>query len=154
MLLFAATRALMACVLAVLLGPGPAGAQGIFRVAVPALPSTLDPALAAEPSSGLLARQVFDSLLQYRESSSDVEPALATQWQVSRDGLTWSFRLREGVRFHDGTPLTAAEAAASLERVIFPGAAGAPATNPVVPRLLRGTPGVVKAVRVPDPRTV
>ena len=155
MLLVAAMRAVLACALAAALpGPGQAGAQGILRVAMPALPSTLDPALAAEPSSGLLARQIFDSLLQYRENSSDVEPALATQWHVSRDGLTWSFRLREGVRFHDGTPLAAAEVAASLERVIFPGAAGAPATNPVVPRLLRGTPGVVKAVRVPDPRTV
>ena len=151
----AATRAAMACALAVLLAPGLAGAQGaMLRVAVPALPATMDPALAAEASSGLLARQVFDGLLQYREGSSDVEPGLATQWQVSRDGLTWSFRLREGVRFHDGTPLSAAAVAASLERVLFPGAAGAPATNPVVPRLLRGTPGVVKAVRVPDPRTV
>lgn len=151
----AATRSALACILAVLLGPGLAGAQGgMLRVAVPALPASVDPALAADASSGLLARQVFDSLLQYREGSSDVEPGLATQWQVSRDGLTWSFRLRDGVRFHDGTPLAAAAVAASLERVLFPGAAGAPAANPVVPRLLRGTPGVVKAVRVPDPRTV
>ena len=151
----AATRTARACALAMLLVPGLAGAQGaMLRVAVPALPATLDPALAAEASSGLLARQVFDGLLQYREGSSDIEPGLATQWQVSRDGLTWSFRLRDGVRFHDGTPLSAAAVAASLERVLFPGAAGAPATNPVVPRLLRGTPGVVKAVRVPDPRTV
>lgn len=156
----AVTRAAMACALAVLLGPGLAGAQGgMLRVAVPALPPTLDPALAAEASSGLLARQLFDSLLQYREGSSDVEAALATQWQVSRDGLTWSFRLRDGVRFHDGTPLSAAAVAASLERVVLPGAPGAPAANPpatnlIVPRLLRGTPGVIKAVRVPDPRTV
>jgi peptide/nickel transport system substrate-binding protein len=166
---FAGPRAALACALAVLLDPGLAGAQGgLLRVAVPALPATLDPALAADPSAGLLVRQLFDSLLQYREGSSDIEPALATQWKVSRDGLTWSFRLREGVRFHDGTALAAAEVAASLERVLFAGAAGASAIKPpasnlpasdlpaglMVPRLLRGTPGVVKAVRVPDPRTV
>ena len=64
----AATRTALACVLAVLLGPGLAGAQGgMLRVAVPALPASVDPALAADASSGLLARQVFDSLLQYRE---------------------------------------------------------------------------------------
>jgi len=98
-----ATRAALACALALLLEPGLARAQGgTLRVALPALPASLDPALAAETSSGLLARQLFDSLLQYREGSSDVEPALAAQWRVSRDGLTWSFRLREGVRFHDG----------------------------------------------------
>ena len=159
-MLLAATRTAMTFALAVLLGPGLAGAQGgMLRVALPALPATMDPALAAEASSGLVARQVFDGLLQYREGSSDVEPGLATQWQVSRDGLTWSFRLRDSVRFHDGTPLSAAGVAASLERVLFPGAAGAPAANPpattlMAPRLLRGTPGVVKAVRVPDPRTV
>ena len=128
---FAGPRAALACALAVLLDPGLAGAQGgLLRVAVPALPATLDPALAADPSAGLLVRQLFDSLLQYREGSSDIEPALATQWKVSRDGLTWSFRLREGVRFHDGTALAAAEVAASLERVLFAGAAGASAIKP------------------------
>src|SRR6185436_18162576 len=77
-----ATRAALACALALLLEPGLARAQGgTLRVAVPA---TLDPALASETSSGLLARQLFDSLLQYREGSSDVEPALAAQWRVSR----------------------------------------------------------------------
>ncbi len=127
---------------------------GILRVGVPALPATLDPALAAEAPAGLVARQLFDTLLQYREGSSDVEAGLASQWNVSRDGLAWSFRLREGARFHDGTPLTALDVATSLERVLFPGAAHAPKANPVVPRLLRGAPGVVKAIKVLDPRTV
>lgn len=127
---------------------------GILRVGVAALPASLDPALAAEPPAGLLARQLFDTLLQYREGSSDVEAGLAAQWQVSRDGLVWSFRLRDGARFHDGAPLTAMDAAVSLERLLFPGAANAPTANPVVPRLLRGAPGVVKAIKVADPRTV
>jgi peptide/nickel transport system substrate-binding protein len=152
-------RALTASViLLVLVVGGPtqrALAQGgILRVGLPALPATLDPALAADASAGILARQVFDTLLQYREGSSDVEAGLASQWQVSRDGLAWSFRLREGARFHDGAPVTAADVAVSLERVLFPGAPHAPAANPVVPRLLRGAPGVVKAVKVADPRTL
>jgi peptide/nickel transport system substrate-binding protein len=135
-------------------GEGTAAQGGFLRVGVPALPATLDPALAVDAPAGMLARQLFDTLLHYREASSDVEPGLAVQWQVSRDGLAWSFRLRDGVRFHDGAPLTATDVAASLERVLFPGAAHAPSANPVVPRLLRGAPGVVKAIKVPDPRTV
>jgi peptide/nickel transport system substrate-binding protein len=133
---------------------GDATAQGILRVGVPALPPALDPALAVDAPAGMLARQLFDTLLQYREGSSDVEAGLAVQWQVSRDGLAWSFRLRDGVRFHDGTPLTASDVAVSLERVLFPGAAHAPSANPVVPRLLRGAPGVVKTIKAPDGRTV
>ena len=50
-------------------------------------------------TSPLVARHVFDTLIQYRELSTDVEPALAARWTVSRDGLVWTFALREGVRY-------------------------------------------------------
>ena len=136
-------------------GAGSVSAQGaVLRVGLSALPGTLDPAVAAEGSAAIVTRQIFDRLVHYRESSSDVEPGLATQWSVARDGLSWSFRLREGVRFHDGTPLTAQHVAVSLERLLFPGHPQAPEQNPMVPRLLRGTPGVVKEIRVADARTV
>jgi peptide/nickel transport system substrate-binding protein len=139
--------------LLVLATPAPVSAQGL-RVGVPALPVSADPALAAEGGALLLARQVFDTLVRYREGSSDIEPALAASWSVSRDGLTWSFRLREGVRFSDGTPLTAQHVAASLERQLFAGQPNAPDGPAMAPRLLRGAPGVVQAVRVPDQRTL
>src|SRR5581483_4481847 len=80
-----------------------------------------------------------------------VAPALATRWRVSPDGLVWTFTLREGVRFHDGTPLGAAEVAASLERLR---AADPQRPSPVWSALLRGTPGVVRTVRAVDARTV
>ena len=126
---------------------------GTLRVGIPAFPSELDPATALEGSVPLIARQVFDTLVQYTETGSDLEPALAADWNVSRDGLIWSFRLRSGVTFHDGTPLTAQHVAQSLEREIFPGHAMAPASS-VAARLLRGMPGVVKHVRAKDARTV
>src|SRR4029450_1843515 len=110
-------RVVTALALVLALADGRGHAQGgILRVGLPVVPATLDPALASEAPAGLVMRQIFDTLLQYKDGSSDVEPALATQWQVSRDGLVWSFRLREGVRFHDGTPLTSAQIAASLAR--------------------------------------
>jgi peptide/nickel transport system substrate-binding protein len=123
------------------------------RIGVVGLPAALDPMAALEGTGALVSRQVFDTLVAYRESSTDVEPALALRWSVSRDGLTWSFTLRDGVRFHDGTPLTAKEAAASFERWLK--AEGRPAGGSAVwTALLRGVPGIVKDVRAPDTRTL
>jgi peptide/nickel transport system substrate-binding protein len=130
------------------------GQEPALRVGVPAVPATLDPGALGDGPESLLARQVFDTLVQWREGGSDVEPALAARWVVSRDGLAWAFRLREGVRFQDGTPLTAQHVAWSLERAIFPNHPQAPAQRPLVPRLLRGSPGVVRAISVPEPRVV
>ncbi|HEY4910313.1 MAG TPA: ABC transporter substrate-binding protein [Methylomirabilota bacterium] len=135
--------------------PSRSGAQApALRVGLPSIPTVLDPATALEGSMPFIARQVFDTLVQYRDGSSDIEPGLATQWTVSRDGLSWTFRLREGVRFHDGTPLQARQVAESLDRIIVPAHPLAPSPNPAGPRLLRGAPGVIKDILTPDQRTV
>lgn len=124
------------------------------RIGVVGVPAIFDPMSALEGTGPLVARQVLDTLVAYRESSTDIEPSLATRWAVSRDGLVWSFTLREGARFHDGTPLTAKEAAASLDRGLKPDG-GRPLAGLVVwSALLRGVPGVVREVRAPDPRTL
>jgi len=124
-----------------------------LRVGVPGLPADLDPASALSGAVPLVARQVFDTLVTYTRTSTDIEPALATRWSVSRDGLTWSFTLRAGIRFHDGTPLTAVEVAASFARQLSTSGGPAPA-RPVWAALLRGVPGVVREVRASDARTV
>jgi ABC-type transport system substrate-binding protein len=139
--------------LAVLWTASTAAQPGALRVGLPAIPATLDPGTQLDGPVPLIARQVFDTLVQYRAGSSDVEAGLATHWAVSRDGLSWWFRIREGVVFHDGTPLGAYHVAQSLERLLFPNPQ-MPSPNPVAPRLLRGVPGVVKDIRVPDARTV
>jgi peptide/nickel transport system substrate-binding protein len=122
-----------------------------LRIGAPGVPSALDPGAAVEGTSPLIARQVFDTLVAWREGGTEIEPALATRWNVSRDGLVWSFALREGVKFHDGSPLTALEVAASFERQLRPETQGA---NKAWPILLRGTPGVLRGVRAPNSRTV
>src|SRR5437899_1873271 len=120
------------------------------RVGAVGIPSTLDPTVALDGGSALIARQVFDTLVAWKEGTTDIEPALATRWTVSRDGLTWSFTLRDNVRFHDGTALNAAEVAASFDRQLKDSQ-----RVPVVwTALLRGAPGVVKDVRAVDARTV
>lgn len=134
----------------------PAYGQGRreLRVGVASLPTSLDPATALEGAVPLIARQVFETLVRYQEGGSDVEAGLAVQWGVSRDGLTWTFRVRDGVRFHDGTPLTAQHVAASFERQLS-------ASHPLHPnppeawsRLLRGVPGVIREVRARDAKTL
>jgi len=122
-----------------------------LRIGAPGVPSAVDPGAALEGTSPLIARQVFDTLVAWREGGTEIEPALATRWNVSRDGLVWSFSLREGVKFHDGSPLTATEVAASFERQLRPEAQG---TNKAWAALLRGVPGVVKEVRAASSRTV
>jgi peptide/nickel transport system substrate-binding protein len=135
--------------------PGPAAAEsGVLRVGLPSIPAVLDPATALDGPTSLISRQVFDTLVRYAEGSSDIEPALAVQWSVSKDGLVWWFHLRDGVRFHDGTALTSQHVVDSLQRLIQAGHPLAPGVNAAAPRLLRGIPGVVKEVRAPDARTV
>ena len=126
------------------------GIRREVRVGIPGLPAAVDPAMALDGALPLVARQVFDTLVAYREGTTDVEPALATRWSVSRDGLVWSFTLRDGVKFHDGAPLTARDVAASFERLMR-AEAGVPTAWAA---LFRGVPGVVKDVRAPDARTV
>lgn len=122
-----------------------------IRIGVPGLPDTIEPGTALEGAGPLVARQVFDTLVAHREASTDIEASLATRWSVSRDGLVWTFTLRDNVHFHDGKALTAAEAVASLERPLKVGTR--PAAT-VWSALLRGAPGIVREVRVADSKAV
>lgn len=130
--------------------PTPSARREI-RIGVAGLPAVIDPTAALEGAGPLIARQVFDTLVIYREGSTDVEPGLATRWSVSRDGLVWTFTLREGVRFHDGTTLTATEVVTSFEQQLK---SEPQHRSPAWSALLRGVPGVVRDVRAVAPRTV
>jgi peptide/nickel transport system substrate-binding protein len=95
--------------------PG-AGAQGTLTWGSGADAVTLDPADATDGESVKAIANLFDTLVRYKVGSTEVEPCLATAWTVSDDRLTWTFTLREGVKFHDGTPCDAAAVAFSFER--------------------------------------
>ena len=77
---------------------------------------TLDPSLIYDGESAKVCDMIYDTLVQYREDTTDIEPALANTWDNSADGLTWTFYLREGVTFHDGSPFNAHVAVYSLNR--------------------------------------
>ena len=61
---------------------------------------------------------LFETLVTYGERSLDIVPSLATRWETSEDGLAWTFHLREGVKFHDGTDMNAEAVVFSFERLI------------------------------------
>jgi ABC-type transport system substrate-binding protein len=89
---------------------------GSFHVAMRAAPVSLDPADSTQPDSFArrsLTMLMFDTLVT-TDDSGRVQPSLAASWQASSSNRGWQFRLRHGIRFHDGTPLTAEIAAASL----------------------------------------
>jgi peptide/nickel transport system substrate-binding protein len=78
----------------------------------------LDLAQATDGESIKAGIQVLENLVIFGKDSMDVEPQLAESWTVSDDGLTWTFKLRKGVKFHDGTPFNAQAVYDSFARII------------------------------------
>jgi len=78
--------------------------------------TTIDPADAYDYFGINIIQNVGDGLVDYIPGTTQYAPALATSWSVSSDGLTWTFNLREGVRFPDGTPFNASVVKYSIDR--------------------------------------
>ncbi len=97
----------------------PAGeASGTLRVAWE-IPVQLDPAFASSDSEISILNAVYDYLVDI-DTESNIQPRLATEWDISEDGLTYTFTLAEGVQFHDGTPLTANDVVWTFDRLRDP----------------------------------
>jgi peptide/nickel transport system substrate-binding protein/oligopeptide transport system substrate-binding protein len=82
-------------------------------------PATLDPARLRDIYSLAVGQQLFDGLVQFDQTLS-ITPALAQFWVASRDGLTWTFTLRKGVRFHHGREVTSDDVVYSFTRLVDP----------------------------------
>lgn len=82
-------------------------------------PVSLDPMNATDGISFRVATQGCEALLEYDGSTTNPVPNLATSWEVSDDGLTWVFQLRDDVTFHDGTPFNAEAVVWNFERWRF-----------------------------------
>src|SRR3954451_16828597 len=82
-------------------------------------PRSLDPAVSTDVPTGRAGGYLFDGLTRFTPDAK-VEPALAERWDVSADGITYTFHLRSGVTFHDGSRLTARSVVASWNRALAP----------------------------------
>ena len=95
---------------------GSDGGDQTLRTAFSADPSPLDPDSYYEAEGLAITTSVYEGLLQYKPDSDELEGELAETWDVSEDGLTYTFELRDDVKFSDGTPFNSEAAKASLER--------------------------------------
>jgi ABC-type transport system substrate-binding protein len=101
--------------------------------------STLDPHLCTDSATEVINKNIYNNLVRF-DTNMKLVPDLATEWKLAKDGLTWSFKLRRGVTFQDGTPFNAAAVKFNIERVLDPRTASA----------RRSVLAMVKSVEVVD----
>jgi peptide/nickel transport system substrate-binding protein len=95
--------------------------------------SGIDPHINQSSELGIFLRQVYDTLVYRDPMSKEIVPGLAESWEISPDGLSYIFQLKQGVTFHDGTLFNAQAVAANIDRIIDPN------TNSQRSRLMLGT---------------
>lgn len=94
---------------------GSARAETVLRVALHSDLKILDPIWTTALISTHHGHMVYDTLFAL-DDKLEVRPQMVDRWTVSADKLTWTFTLRDGLAFHDGTPVTAEDCVASLKR--------------------------------------
>ena len=135
----------------------PAGTGGEFTRLF-SDPPTLDPALTSDTSSAFVVIEVFSGLVTI-DADLNIVPDIATRWDLSNDERTFTFHLRNDVKFHDGKPVTAHDFKFSMERALDPRTESTVADlylNDIVgaSAKLKGTANSVSGIRVLDDYTL
>jgi peptide/nickel transport system substrate-binding protein len=99
--------------------PDAAAASGVVRTFLGTDPASLSLIGKTDATSEMIAALLTDSLVKYTPRLG-IEPRLAESWTTSPDGLTWTFTLRDGARWHDGTPVTARDVAFTVRAIRDP----------------------------------
>ena len=102
------------------------GAQrgGVFKMARNEEPLSFDPLIPSDNGSIWVLYNIFDQLTTVNADSTDVVPSLAESWDISPDGTIYTFKLRKGVHFSNGMPLTAEDVVFSIQRAADPKKSG------------------------------
>jgi peptide/nickel transport system substrate-binding protein len=95
---------------------GSSAEGGTFVFAGSSDPVSLDPAFASDGETFRVARQIFEGLVGTEPGTADPAPLLATDWETSEDGLSYTFTLRDDVTFHDGEPFDAEAVCTNFDR--------------------------------------
>ncbi len=92
---------------------------GVITVGMPVPAGLVDPLTVADTGGVCMLSQTGEYLAA-SDANLQLQPVLATGWRPNRDGSVWTFKIRRGVRFHDGRPMTAVDVAATLDRLADP----------------------------------
>jgi peptide/nickel transport system substrate-binding protein len=94
---------------------------GVLLAVIGAEPPSLDPHQESTFANIQLVAPLYSTLLQFDPYNfPKIIGDVAAEWKITPDGLTYTFKIRPGIRFHDGSPLTAADVKASYEKIVFP----------------------------------
>ncbi|MFN3634694.1 MAG: ABC transporter substrate-binding protein [Rhizobium rhizophilum] len=110
-----------ASLLAATVVAAPAGAQtppNVLVVGQIAEPKSLDPHTVTATNDFRILVNVYDGLVRFKDGTLEVEPALAESWDISEDGKTYTFKLRQGVKFHDGSDFNAEAVKFNFDRML------------------------------------
>ncbi len=120
---------------------------GILLAAIAAEPPSLDPHQESTFANIQLVAPFYSTLLQFDPFNyPKIIGDVATDWTIAKDGKTYTFKIRQGIRFHDGSPLTSADVKASYDKIVFP---------PAGVRSTRKTGySAIEKIDAPDPTTV
>jgi peptide/nickel transport system substrate-binding protein len=150
-----ATRGAAAGTVALLLSvaalPASAAEDDTVIVGLVAEPVTFDPTQIGDLNTSRVARRIYEGLTGFVYGTYEIEPRLAESWEISEDGLQYTFKLREGVVFHDGTPFTAEAVKYSYDRQTDP---AHPAHGTLTYRYANNYLGNVASIDVLDDHTV
>ena len=102
-----------------LTGSGSANYRDEVRIGISVEPTTLDPHVHSNVSTRYILQNIYRSLVSY-QTNGELGYEIAESHTVSEDGLVYTFKIREGVTFHDGTPVTAEDVKYSIERILAP----------------------------------
>ncbi|MDC0759422.1 ABC transporter substrate-binding protein [Brevibacillus sp. AG] len=117
---------------------------GTITVAYPFEPDTLDAHMSVA-SAGVYTWLFGGSLLYKDPATNEYKPSLASDYKISEDGKTWTFTIRSGITFHDGTPLTAKSFKETFDRALNPQTKAKTAAELMAP---------IKSVKAPDDQTL
>jgi len=117
---------------------------GILKVGLQADPTALDPHKQSLTAIWHVIEHIYNGLTRITTPDLTIEPSLAEGWEISEDGLSYMFVLRDGVTFHDGTPLKASDVKFTFERLVDPATASTSASELAS----------MKSIEVNDDRTV
>lgn len=90
---------------------------------------TLDPILEQRPGNAVYQAVMYDSLVGFDVEKGGIGPGVADSWSMSDDGLSWTFKIRPGQKWHNGDPVTAHDVKFSLERTMSPDSQAAAAAS-------------------------